>query len=392
MSTGPRILGHATDLVFSGLFSRNLPAGVTQAQAVQDLREQGEDKLANMLASMDHVVPGQGVDFGAVGDVLLLVLAVYFAASLLGWLQGFVLNGVVQNTVHRMRQDVEDKINRLPLGYFDRSPRGELLSRVTNDIDNVSQTLQQTMSQLLTSLMTVVAVLAMMIWISPLLAVIALVSVPVSHLRHPGDHEALAGPVHPAVAPHRPAQRPDRGGLLRPRAGQGLQPPGRGRANLRRGERRAVQGELRRPVRVRADHADDDVHRERQLRRDRGRRRAPGLQRLAVPGRRAGVRAVHPPVHAAADHGRLDDEPAPVRRRVGRAGLRAARRRRGAGRPRTDGHARRTAGEGGLRARLLPLRRRPAADRGPVARGEPRADRRDRRTRPAPARPRWSTW
>ena len=180
MSTGPRILGHATDLVFSGLFSRNLPAGVTQAQAVQDLREQGEDKLANMLASMDHVVPGQGVDFGAVGDVLLLVLAVYFAASLLGWLQGFVLNGVVQNTIHRMRQDVEDKINRLPLGYFDRSPRGELLSRVTNDIDNISQTLQQTMSQLMTSLMTVIAVLAMMIWISPLLAVIALVSVPVS--------------------------------------------------------------------------------------------------------------------------------------------------------------------------------------------------------------------
>ena len=182
MSTGPRILGHATDLVFSGLFSRNLPAGVTQAQAVEDLREQGEDKLASMLASMDHVVPGQGVDFGAVGDVLLLVLAVYFAASLLGWLQGFVLNAVVQNTIHRMRQDVEDKINRLPLGYFDRSPRGELLSRVTNDIDNISQTLQQTMSQLLTSLMTVIAVLAMMIWISPLLAVIALVSVPVSIL------------------------------------------------------------------------------------------------------------------------------------------------------------------------------------------------------------------
>ena len=180
MSTGPRILGHATDLVFSGLFSRNLPAGVTQAQAVQDLRERGEDKLATMLASMDHVVPGRGVDFGAVGQVLLLVLAVYAAASLLGWLQGWVLNGVVQNTVRRMRQDVEDKINRLPLGYFDRSPRGELLSRVTNDIDNVSQTLQQTMSQLMTSLMTVIAVLAMMIWISPLLAVIALVSVPVS--------------------------------------------------------------------------------------------------------------------------------------------------------------------------------------------------------------------
>lgn len=180
MSVGPRLLGHATDLVFSGLFSRDLPAGTTQQEAVRALRDRGEDQLADMLARMDHVVPGQGVDFDAVGRVLLLVLAVYAAASLLGFLQGYVLNGVVQNTVSRMRQDVEDKINRLPLGYFDRSPRGELLSRVTNDIDNVSQTLQQTMSQLLTSLMTVLAVLGMMVWISPLLALVALVSVPVS--------------------------------------------------------------------------------------------------------------------------------------------------------------------------------------------------------------------
>jgi ATP-binding cassette subfamily B protein len=180
MSIGPRILGHATDLVFSGLFSRSIPAGVTQAEFVEDLRARGDDTLAGMLANMDHVVPGQGVDFSAVGDVLMMVLLVYAAAAVLGWLQGMVLNRVVQNTVYRMRQDVEDKINRLPLNYFDRSPRGELLSRVTNDIDNVSTTLQQTMSQLMTSLLTVVAVLAMMFWISPLLALVALISVPVS--------------------------------------------------------------------------------------------------------------------------------------------------------------------------------------------------------------------
>ncbi|WP_027859938.1 ABC transporter ATP-binding protein [Marmoricola sp. URHB0036] len=180
MSIGPRILGHATDLVFSGLFSRSIPAGVTQAEFVEDLRARGDDTLAGMLAHMDHVVPGQGVDFSAVGDVLMMVLLVYAAAAVLGWLQGMVLNRVVQNTVYRMRQDVEDKINRLPLNYFDRSPRGELLSRVTNDIDNVSTTLQQTMSQLMTSLLTVVAVLAMMFWISPLLALVALISVPVS--------------------------------------------------------------------------------------------------------------------------------------------------------------------------------------------------------------------
>ena len=114
--------------------------------------------------------------------MLLLVLAVYVAASLLAWLAGYLLNDVVQGTVLRMRSEVEDKVHRLPLGYFDKQPRGELLSRVTNDIDNVSQTLQQTMSQMLNSLLTVIAVLAMMFWISPLLAMVALVSVPISML------------------------------------------------------------------------------------------------------------------------------------------------------------------------------------------------------------------
>ena len=177
---GPRILGRATDLIFSGLFGRRL-AGTSKADAVAGLRERGDGRLADMLSRM-HVVPGRGVDFTAVGDVLLLVLAVYVASAVLGWLQGFVLNDVVQSTVRRMRADVETKINRLPLSYFDRQPRGELLSRVTNDIDNVSQTLQQTMSQLLVSLLTVVGVLAMMFAISPTLALVALVTVPLSML------------------------------------------------------------------------------------------------------------------------------------------------------------------------------------------------------------------
>lgn len=167
MSIGPRILGHATDLVFNGFIGKQIPPGTPESEwpkAVQDM----------------DVVPGQGVDFIAVAHVLMIVLAIYVAASVLAWLQGFILNTVVQNTVRTLRQDVEDKINRLPLGYFDRSPRGELLSRVTNDIDNVSTTLQQTMSQLLTSVMTVFAVLAMMVWISPLLALVALLTVPLS--------------------------------------------------------------------------------------------------------------------------------------------------------------------------------------------------------------------
>lgn len=182
MSYGPRVLGYATDLIFAGVFSRRIPAGTTQEQAVEQLRARGDDQLADVLAAMDDVVPGQGVDFAAVGTILLTVLAIYLGASLLAWMQGQVLNVVVQRTVKTMREDVEAKIHRLPLSYFDRSPRGELLSRVTNDIDNVSQTLQQTMSQLLTSLMTVFAVLGMMLWISPLLALVALVMVPLSLL------------------------------------------------------------------------------------------------------------------------------------------------------------------------------------------------------------------
>jgi len=126
------------------------------------------------------VVPGQGVDFAAVGDVLMVVLAIYVASSLLAFLAGYILNDVVQRTVFGMRSEVQDKVHRLPLGYFDKQPRGELLSRVTNDIDNVSTTLQQTMSQLLTSVLTVVAVLSMMFYISPLLALVALISVPIS--------------------------------------------------------------------------------------------------------------------------------------------------------------------------------------------------------------------
>ncbi|MFC7361082.1 ABC transporter ATP-binding protein [Nocardioides astragali] len=177
-AVGPWILGRATDLVFAGLIGKDvLAGGATKEQAIEALRAQGETNQADMLESMRLT---DGVDFAAVADVLMVVLAVYVAASLLSWLGGYLLNDVVQGTVLRMRSEVEDKVHRLPLGYFDKQPRGELLSRVTNDIDNISQTLQQTMSQMLNSLLTVFAVLAMMFWISPLLAMVALVSVPIS--------------------------------------------------------------------------------------------------------------------------------------------------------------------------------------------------------------------
>ncbi len=180
MSLGPWLLGKATNIIFGGIFSRQLPAGVTQEQAVEGLRARGDDKLADMLAGMDYVNPGHGVDFDALRNALMVVLAVYLVASMLSFVQGWILNSVVQGTVKGLREDVEKKVHSVPLSYFDKQPRGELLSRVTNDIDNISQTLQQTFSQVLTALFTLVTVLFMMFWISPVLALIALLAVPVS--------------------------------------------------------------------------------------------------------------------------------------------------------------------------------------------------------------------
>lgn len=174
---GPYILGKATNLVFDGVVGKQLPPGVTKDQAIEALRAKGDDTFADMLSAMD-VVPGVGVDFDAVARVLGLVLVLYLGAAVFGWLQGYLLNIVINRTVKRLRSDVEDKIHRLPLRYFDSAPRGDVLSRVTNDVDNVSQSLQQTMSQLLISVFSVLGILVMMFWISWMLAVIALLTVP----------------------------------------------------------------------------------------------------------------------------------------------------------------------------------------------------------------------
>ncbi|MDT7706518.1 MAG: ATP-binding cassette, subfamily multidrug efflux pump, partial [Pseudonocardiales bacterium] len=176
---GPKILGRATDLIFAGVIGRQLPAGLTAEQAAAGARASGNETVANVIEAQ-HVVPGVGIDFRALGLVLLGVMAIYLGAAVFGYLQGYLLNGIVQRTIFTMRRDVEDKINRLPLRYFDGQQRGEVLSRVTNDIDNISQTLQQTMSQLLTSVLTVFGVLVMMFVISPLLSLIALITIPVS--------------------------------------------------------------------------------------------------------------------------------------------------------------------------------------------------------------------
>lgn len=176
---GPKILGTATDLVFAGVVGRELREGTTKEQAVGNIRADGDAGLADMLSGVDFT-PGEGIDFAAVGNVLLAALAVYVAAGLLMLVATRLSITVINRTVYRMREDVQDKLSRLPLSYFDRAQRGEVLSRATNDIDNISQTLQQSMGQLINSLLTIVGVLAMMFWISPLLALVALVTVPVS--------------------------------------------------------------------------------------------------------------------------------------------------------------------------------------------------------------------
>nr|WP_245701497.1 ABC transporter ATP-binding protein [Tessaracoccus oleiagri] len=174
---GPKILGHATDLLLEGIVGAQMPAGVTKEQIVAQA-ERDNPQFADLLRNLNFE-PGVGIDFRAIGMVLLLVLALYVVAFVFSAIQGWVLNGAIQRTVYRMRKEVAKKIESLPLSYFDKQPRGELLSRVTNDIDNVSQTLQQTLMQLLNSLLLVIGVLFMMFYISPTLALVALVSVPV---------------------------------------------------------------------------------------------------------------------------------------------------------------------------------------------------------------------
>lgn len=177
----PRILGHATDLLFNGVVGRRLPAGISKDQAVAAARQHGDNAFADLLSGM-NVVPGRGVDFGAVARTLAVALALYLVAALLLWVQARLLNVTLQRTMAALRSDIEDKVHRLPLAFFDGRQRGELLSRVTNDVDNLQTSLSITISQLLTLLLTVVAVLAMMVSISPLLALITLLAVPFSLL------------------------------------------------------------------------------------------------------------------------------------------------------------------------------------------------------------------
>jgi ATP-binding cassette subfamily B protein len=176
---GPKVLGDATNIIFAGYLSKNLPAGQSQQAIIAYLRAHGRGSEADLIGSLT-LTPGHGIDFGHLGSTLGIVALIYAAALVLGATQGRMTARIVQRSMFRLRERVQDKLTRLPLSYFDGQPRGEVLSRVTNDIDNLSQNMQQTLSQLVVSVLTIVGVLIFMFEISWLLALIALVTVPLS--------------------------------------------------------------------------------------------------------------------------------------------------------------------------------------------------------------------
>lgn len=184
----PKVLGNATNIIYEGFTSLQLakpqngfpgfPEGMSQAQVVEQLRAAKQNQFADMVAAFGPFKVGDGIDFEQLRWVITAVLAIYVGSALLSWIQGYVINVIMVRTMWRLREDVEAKINRLPLSYFDKVQRGELISRVTNDIDNITQTMQQSLSGALTSVLTVVGVLIMMFSISWQLALVALVALP----------------------------------------------------------------------------------------------------------------------------------------------------------------------------------------------------------------------
>ena len=176
---GPRILGHATDIIFTGVISKNLPAGTDPDEVIDQIRSRGQEQFAEMLSGMT-LTPGQGIDFTALHQTLALAVGLFIGSALLMWLQGVALNRVIYRIVYRLRREVEEKLHRLPLAYFDRMKRGEILSRVTNDIDNLQNTLMNTVTGLVNAILTVLGVLVMMLTISWQLSLIALAVIPVA--------------------------------------------------------------------------------------------------------------------------------------------------------------------------------------------------------------------
>ena len=175
----PKVMGKATDVIFSGVISRQLPAGMSKEQAIEALRAGGQDKFADMASAMD-LNPGFGIDFSTLGTIIGIVIAMYVVSSLFQWWQGYLLNSMVMKIVFDLRESIEAKLNALPLNYFDTQSRGDLLSRTTNDADNIQSALQQAISQLFYNLLMVVGITVMMFTVSWQLALVALLALPLT--------------------------------------------------------------------------------------------------------------------------------------------------------------------------------------------------------------------
>ncbi len=177
----PRILGQAVDVIYSGFIGAKLPADASLQELIDQANAEGNTDYAEMLAS-SGVTPGVGIDFTALGQKIFILIAMYAGAALFSWASGYLLNLLVMRVVYTLREDIETKINNLPLAFFDSRQRGDIMSRVTNDVDNVQSALQQGFSQALNSVLRVAGIAVMMFIVSWQLALIALVSLPLTAL------------------------------------------------------------------------------------------------------------------------------------------------------------------------------------------------------------------
>ena len=174
----PRVLGHGTNIIYDGIVSKMIAGAPSKEAAVAALRAKGQDNFATMLEAMD-VTPGAGIDFTALWHVLVWVIVIYVVSAVLSYISGYLLRLVIQNTGYRMRNQVQQKIERLPLSYLDSHSRGDLMSRVSNDVDNVTQVMNQTLSQLFQSVLTIIGILVMMLSMSWKLTLLAMIVIPV---------------------------------------------------------------------------------------------------------------------------------------------------------------------------------------------------------------------
>ena len=175
----PAVLGRAMDVIFNGVLGSTLPSGDSARDVAAQLRADGNSDLADLVLKQG-ITPGQGIDFVRLSQLIILVLLLYFVASLAEWLSGYILNRITMRVIYGLRADIEAKLHRLPIRYFDRRQRGDVLSRVTNDVDNMQQALQQAFAQIVRAGTTVIGIGIIMFVLSWQLALIALLALPLS--------------------------------------------------------------------------------------------------------------------------------------------------------------------------------------------------------------------